>query len=166
VRTSGVRVEIPRLSSKARNGTEDCGLHHRHAVSHLLVVMDVLGPATPVTLYRTYRRIRWARQSSVVWKLRRPSSRGHQCRLPMHPVTLVSPVETARALTPSHSLGEVRPDRLTAIHFRCQTRSGPVQDKNPLGGNRGSVPGPKGLASSDRRSVGLIVARQMDGLAA
>ena len=53
-------MEIPGLSSKARNGTEDCGLHHRHAVSHLLVVMDVLGPATSVTLCRTYRRIRWS----------------------------------------------------------------------------------------------------------
>jgi hypothetical protein len=39
-----------------RNGTDDCGLHYRHAVSHFLVVMDVLGPETSLTLCRTYRR--------------------------------------------------------------------------------------------------------------
>jgi len=38
------------------DGTDDCGLHYRHAVSHFLVVMDVLGPETSLTLCRTYRR--------------------------------------------------------------------------------------------------------------
>jgi hypothetical protein len=38
-------------------------------------------------------------------------------------------------MTPSHSPGDVRPDRLTAIHFRCQTRSGPAQGRNALGGS-------------------------------
>jgi hypothetical protein len=46
----------------------------------------------------------------------------------------------------------VRADRLTAIHFPCQTRSGPTQGRNALGGSTGSEPGPKGLASLDRRS--------------
>jgi hypothetical protein len=93
-----------------------------------------------------------ARQSSVVWRLRRPSSRGHQRSLPMHPVTLVSPMEIARAMTPSHSLGQVRRDRLLAIHFPRQTRSAPVQGRNALEGNTGSGPVPEGLASPERRS--------------
>jgi hypothetical protein len=38
----------------------------------------------------------------------------------MHAVTLVSPMEIARAMTPCHSLDQVRPDRLTAIHFRVK----------------------------------------------
>jgi hypothetical protein len=43
-----------------RNGMDDCGLRYRHAVSHFLVVMDVLGSETSVTLCRAYRRIRWS----------------------------------------------------------------------------------------------------------
>jgi hypothetical protein len=52
----------------------------------------------------------------------------------------------------SHFVCEVRLDRLTAIHLRCQTRSGPVRDKKPLDGSTGREPGPKGLASLDQRS--------------
>jgi hypothetical protein len=48
--------------------------------------------------------------------------------------------------------GKVRPDRLTAIHFRCQTLSGHVQGRNALGGNTGSELVPAGLAGPDRRS--------------
>jgi hypothetical protein len=36
---------------------DDSGLRYRHAVSHFLVVMDVLGSETSVTLCRAYRRI-------------------------------------------------------------------------------------------------------------
>jgi len=36
----------PEAVTQDRNGTDDCGLRHRHAVSHFLVVMDVLGPET------------------------------------------------------------------------------------------------------------------------
>jgi hypothetical protein len=50
----------PEIVTQDRNGTDDCGLRYRHAVSHFLVVMDVLGSETSVTLCRTYRRIRWS----------------------------------------------------------------------------------------------------------
>jgi hypothetical protein len=39
-----------------------------------------------------------ARHSSVVWRLRRPSSRGPQGSLPAHVVTRVSPMEIACTL--------------------------------------------------------------------
>ena len=52
----------------------------------------------------------------------------------------------------SQSLGEVGPDQLTAIHFQCQTLSGPTQGRNALDRNTGRVPVPTGLASLDQRS--------------
>jgi hypothetical protein len=92
------------------------------------------------------------RQSYVVWSRRRPSARGHQGSLPMHAGTPVSSMEIARAMTPSHSLGQVRLDRSTAIHYPCRTRSGPVQGRNALGGNTGSELVPPESAGPDRRS--------------
>jgi hypothetical protein len=74
-----------------------------------------------VTLCRTYRRIRWS--ASVIRSLEAAeadSRGGISVSLLMHTVTLVSPMEIARAMTPSHSLGQVRPDRLTTIHYPCQ----------------------------------------------
>jgi hypothetical protein len=63
----------PEAVTQDRIGTDDCGLHYRHAVAHLLVVMDVLGPETSVTLYRTYRRIRWI--TPVIRRLERKRTR-------------------------------------------------------------------------------------------
>ena len=56
-----------------RNGTDDCGLHYRHAVSRFLVVMDVLGPETSVTFRRTYRHIRW--RTPVIRRLERKKTK-------------------------------------------------------------------------------------------
>jgi hypothetical protein len=38
--------EDPESVTHDRNGTDDCGLRYRHAVSHFLVAMDALGPET------------------------------------------------------------------------------------------------------------------------
>jgi hypothetical protein len=40
-----------------RDSRYDCGLPYWQAVSHFLVVMDLVGPETSVTLCRTYRRM-------------------------------------------------------------------------------------------------------------
>jgi hypothetical protein len=36
----------PEALTQDRNCADDSGLHYRHAVSHFLAVMDVLGPET------------------------------------------------------------------------------------------------------------------------
>jgi hypothetical protein len=63
----------PETVTQDQSGTDDCGLHYRHAVSHFLVVMDVLGSETSVTLCRTYRRIR--RGTPVIRRLKRKKRR-------------------------------------------------------------------------------------------
>jgi hypothetical protein len=55
-----------------------------------------------------------AHQSSVIGRLGRPSLGGD--------LESCSGDGIATAMTPSHGLGQVRPDRLTAIHYPCQTR--------------------------------------------
>jgi hypothetical protein len=76
LRTTATKVKIPAVPQE-RIGT-DYGLHYRHAVSHFLVVMDVLGPETPCPYVGLIGASGGARQSSVIWRLRRPSARGHQ----------------------------------------------------------------------------------------
>jgi hypothetical protein len=107
---------------------------------------------TSVTLCSTYRRFQWSAPIIRSLEAAEPVPSGgisvvYPCTLCPWSLQWKSP-----ELIPSHSLGEVRPVRLTAIHFRCQTRSGPVQGRNALGGNTGSELVPEGLARQDRRS--------------
>jgi hypothetical protein len=95
--------------------------------------MDVLGPETLCPYVGLIGASGGARQSSVIWRLRRARLSG------------ASGSTQAR-------LSQVRPDRSTATHCPCRTRSGPAQVRNALGGNTGSEPVPLGLAGPDRRS--------------
>jgi hypothetical protein len=70
------------------------------------------------------------------------------------PTALLAPDTSIHiAVNTNAAWTKVRSDRLTATHFPRQTRSGPVQGRNALGGNTGSEPALKGLASSDLPSL-------------
>jgi hypothetical protein len=75
--TSGVRVEIPRLSSKPETARRIAACTMGMPFD-LLVAMDALGPATSVTLCRTYRRIRWSAPVIRSSEAAEAVSRGHQ----------------------------------------------------------------------------------------
>jgi hypothetical protein len=98
---------------------------------------------------RTYRRIRWS--APVIRSLEAAED-----------VLSGASAQSAHARCgpgPSHGLNQVRPDRLTAIHYPCQTRSGHVQGRNALHGTTGSGLVPPGLAGQDWRSRSRSIGR-------